>query len=535
MPFISTTTTPVDRPMDTTRRSGVSQIFKQSIPKFILEEYPLFVDFLEAYYEWLDQEGNPVEFLQNGTRYFDVDTTAARFLEHFKKTYLDSFPKNTQIHREVTLDERALMKNIREFYKIKGNEKSIQLLFKIVADSDTVIEYPREFMFRLSSGSYRDYHKIYILKDYTNLSNGFDLSNVKGLQVNQYEGFVNLIATATIDSMYEISKNGKEYYVVVVNNPSGTFIESDFSPLQITQNGIVYQYYAVPGIIDVTIENAGLGYRVGEFFTIGNTYQEHIKGYISQTSIDGAITGVQIFDNPVNYSGNDSVIFDSAFGTGGNINTTTGILTEVIQEYQDNKNLLSRVSKIQDSFEYQQFSYIVKSKRSLEEYIDAIKNIVHPSGFVVLNSLYNNVIEIRPSEYKTRILAYERTSLGSYASYFPGSFTGYGSTLPWNPTFPGDPNPRKRWGYVFSSFPAGITSINPNAVLSCCSGLYERGEFAPNITYLANPEETQYPGVTHWMVYPHPSVRGMSEVPIGSTFGRIKLGDVLKMPVPILA
>lgn len=537
MPFISTTTTPIDRPMDTTRRSGVSQIFKQSIPKFILEEYPLFIDFLEAYYEWLDQEGNPIEFLQNGTKYFDVDTTADGFLDHFKKTYLESFPKNIKIHNEVNLDERALMKNIREFYKIKGNEKSIQLLFKIIADSDTIIEYPREYMFKLSSGNYKDYHKIYVLKDYTNLSNGFDVTNVKGLQINQYEGFVNLIATATIDSIYDISKNGKEYYVIIVNNPSGTFIESDFSPLQITQNGTVYEYYAVPGVVDVVVKNGGSGYSVGEFFSIGNTYQEHIKGFISKTSIDGKINGIQIFDNPVNYNGSDIVVFDSPFGTGGNVSITTGILTEVIQEYEDNKNLLSRVSKIQDSFEYQQFSYIVKSKRSLEEYIDAIKNIIHPSGFIIFNSLYNNVIESRPSEYKTRILAFERTSIGSYASYLLGSNTGYGSTLPWNPTFPGDPNPRKRWGFVFSEFPFGATSVNPNLVLSCCTAGagYENGLFAPNITFLANPEESQYPGVTHWMLYPHPAVRGMASVPIGSTFGRIKLADVLKMPVPIIS
>ena len=117
--------------MDTTRRSGYSKIIRQAVPNFILDEYPLFTDFLEAYYEWLDQYGNPIEFLQNGGRNFDIDTTADKFLTHFKSTYLDGFPKNLAIHNDNTLDERTLIKNIREFYKIKGNEKSIQLLLSI--------------------------------------------------------------------------------------------------------------------------------------------------------------------------------------------------------------------------------------------------------------------------------------------------------------------------------------------------------------------------------------------------------------------
>jgi hypothetical protein len=534
MPFVSNTTTPLDRSIDTSRRSGYSKLFKQSVPRFILEEYPLFIDFLEAYYEWLDQHGNPIEFLQNGTKYFDIDKTSEEFLQHFKSVYLDGFPKNLEVHDETVLDERTLIKNIREFYKIKGNEKSIQLLFKIVADTDSSIEYPREYIFNISSGNYRNYYQIYVLKDYSNISLGFDLTNVKGLQLHQYEGFTNLIASATIDSIHEISSNGKEYYVITVNNPSGTFIESDFSPIQLTQNGIEFKFYPVPNVSSLEIINGGTGYAVGDFFTVGNTGQEHIKGFIYQTDQEGTITKVKIFKNPVNYNGSDTLRIDSPFGTGANFSVTTSVITDVIQEYQDNKNLLSRVSKIQDSFEYQQFSYVVKSKRSFEDYIDAIKNVIHPSGFVIFNSLYNNIFTERPTEYKTRILAYERTSIGSYASYFPGSNTGYGSLTPWNPTFPGDPNQRKTWGKVFSFWP-GKTNVNPNALPNCCTGAYETGDFAPNITYLANPSESQFSGITHWITYPHPAVRGMATVPIGSTFGGIKLQEVLRMPVPIIS
>jgi len=536
MPFISNTSTPLDRPMDTTRRSGYSKIIRQAVPNFILDEYPLFTDFLEAYYEWLDQYGNPIEFLQNGSRNFDIDTTADKFLTHFKSTYLDGFPKNLAIHNDNTLDERTLIKNIREFYKIKGNEKSIQLLYKIISDSNTTIEYPRDYIFVLSSGNYKDYHQIYLLKDYTNIANGFDITTLKGLQANQYEGLVVLVGSSTIDDIHEISYNGKEYYVLRVTNPSGTFTESDFSPIQIEQNGVVYSHYAVPSVSRLSIINGGSGYNVGEFFTIGSTGAEHIRGFLSSTDENGKITKVRIFSNPVNYGGSSTLVIDSPFGTGGSFSVERSILSDPVEEYENNKNLLSRVSRIQDSFEYQQFSYVVKSKRSLEEYGEAIKQVVHPAGFVVFNALYDNIGSIRPSEFMTRVKAYDTTSLGAYAQYMMGDRSGAGSTLPWNTSYPGEPDPRfvHRWGYVFSSW-TGRTSVNPNEVGASGGTATQYGKFIPNgvmnNAVLPNILQDQFVGITHWMTFPHPAVRGVTAIPPGTSFAAIKLNDFLQLPV----
>lgn len=536
MPFISNTSTPLDRPMDTTRRSGYSKIIRQAVPNFILDEYPLFTDFLEAYYEWLDQYGNPIEFLQNGGRNFDIDTTADKFLTHFKSTYLDGFPKNLAIHNDNTLDERTLIKNIREFYKIKGNEKSIQLLYKIISDSDTTIEYPRDYIFVLSSGNYKDYHQIYLLKDYTNIANGFDITTLKGLQANQYEGLVVLVGSSTIDDIHEISYNGKEYYVLRVTNPSGTFTESDFSPIQIEQNGVVYSHYAVPSVSGLSIVNGGSGYNVGEFFTIGSTGAEHIRGFLSSTDENGKITKVRIFSNPVNYGGSSTLVIDSPFGTGGSFSVERSILSDPVEEYENNKNLLSRVSRIQDSFEYQQFSYVVKSKRSLEEYTEAIKQVVHPAGFVVFNALYDNIGSIRPSEYMTRVKAYDTTSLGAYAQYKMENRSGAGSTLPWNTSYGGEPAPlfEHRWGYVFSSW-TGRTSVNPNEVGAEGGTATQYGKFIPNgvvnNAVLPNILQDQFVGITHWMTFPHPAGRGVTAIPPGTSFAAIKLNDFLQLPV----
>jgi len=561
MPFISNTTVDQDRPMDTTRRSGVSKIVKQSIPGFVLDEYPLLVEFLEAYYEWLDQKGNPFEFLQNGNRYFDVDTTTDEFLKYFKSSFLDGFPQRIATIEGKEKDERTLIKNIRELYKIKGSEKSIQLFFRLIADSDSIIEYPREMMFSLSSANYRNYHKIHVLRDSTAVSNGFDPTEVEGLVLNQYEGVTELIGSATMLQAYEIESGGKQYFVFLVANPVGEFLQSDFMPLLLTQNGVVHEFYPATAVSGLQILNGGKDYSAGEFFTIGNTAEQCIRGFISQTDYEGKISKVRLFDTPVNYTGTNTVSIQSPIGTGAAFALQTTVLSEAIQEYENNKNLLSSVSRIQDSFEYQQFSYVIKSKRSLEEYIDAIKRVVHPSGFVIFNSLYNNVYSIRPSQYGTRAMAYENTSIGSYAGYNFTSRTGSGDTGGWNVYRAGNPDPAGndyKWGAVFNRWdsysgvpfnPSESTNgehepdtryfwrgdTSPKLGATFAKILVDEGTNPTSLSVLPNNEQTQYSGITEWIAMPHPSIRQMTEIPNGTEFKDIRIIDILAMPVPIFS
>ena len=546
MPLVNPSDIPADRPIDITRRSGAAVVFKQSVPAFILDEYPLFVEFLEAYYEWLDQEGNPVEFLSNGNKYFDIDTTSDLFLEHFKKTFLDGFPKRitSADTGAQPFDDRILIKNIREFYKTKGSEKSIQLLFKILANTDSTIEYPREKMFVVSSANYRDFRLLYVLKDYNNLANGFDPSAVEGLDISQYQGIVDIIGNATIESIHEIVNNDREYYLITISNLVGNFIQSDYQPLIISQDGTNYEYHPVPSVAGMEITNGGTEYVVGDMFSVGNTAQQCIRGYISLTDIDGKIKKVRIFSNPVNFTGSGLLSIQTALGTGAAFSITEAIVSDNISEYANSKNLVGGQSKIQDSFEYQQFSYLVKSKRPLEAYLDAIKKIVHPSGFVILNSLYNNIYSNRPTEYKTRILAYEYPSLGAYAVYPPNTATGYGYTQGFFPN-PYDGDPTKRYGYVFSYWGDETNINNPfinpsegNRSIPSGSGAVisggNSGFFLPAATgALLNPLQSQSNGITHWIVLPHPAVRGVATVPSLTKFTNMKIIEMLRMPVPL--
>lgn len=512
------------------RKSGLAKVIKQRIPGFILEEYPLIVEFLEAYYEWLTEYGNPMEFLENSQQYFDVDSTSEKFLEHFKGSFLHEFPKNLAVHSGKTLEPRILMKNIREFYKLKGGEKSIQLLFKIITDSDTIIEYPREKMFQLSGAEYNDYRFMYLGKDYSHLSSGLNIAGLRGAEIIQREYITDTgsrLGTGVIQDAYEIQRNGREYLVLVLGRVSGEFYESDRAPVYIKQNDVEYPHYLKSCVSSLGISAGGLGYMVGDSVTVGLTSDEHIKGIVSLTTREGSIQGVDLFSHPVDYRGLTGVSIGTISGTGGSLRIETGPYTEILPNYNNYKNVLGGISRVQDSFYYQQYSYNVKSRRSLEEYVDAIKRIVHPSGFILFNSLYDNIQIPVITAYKTRAAAYEHTLLGAYAFYSPGITADLGNVyfVQYNP------GNCFAHGNSFSYWtnsklnpneePVGVTA-NP-AVL----GYLNFG--GATLRYGSGQTGLQAEGLTFWRGFSHPNTRQSEGAPAGVCLGNIEVGIMLEL------
>ena len=98
-------------------------------------------------------------------------------------------------------------------------------------------------------------------------------------------------------------------------------------------------------------------------------------------------TGTFAVDQPV------TGIVSKSNGTIDSINQSSGILsiaseTQTAGEFADNVGLLNDSSqRIQDSFFYQSFSYVIKSEVEINEWRDTIKNSVHPGGFRVFGEL----------------------------------------------------------------------------------------------------------------------------------------------------
>jgi len=108
-----------------------SLLVNKQVPEYVREEYPLFISFLEAYYEFLEQaqgtQKNDVLKQSKDLRYLsDVDASITTFEESFFNMYASLIPRDVQVSKET------LIKNVLPLYLARGNEKSFKLLFRLL-------------------------------------------------------------------------------------------------------------------------------------------------------------------------------------------------------------------------------------------------------------------------------------------------------------------------------------------------------------------------------------------------------------------
>ena len=124
------------------QRPKLSRIVAQQLPEFIREDYPTFVAFLEAYYEYMETQDVNLYDIR------DIDKTLDRFIEYF--------------HREVAVNAmkppygrpRHDLARIKDQHLAKGSEQSYKLLFRLLFNKNVTVQYPGKQMLRASDGKW---------------------------------------------------------------------------------------------------------------------------------------------------------------------------------------------------------------------------------------------------------------------------------------------------------------------------------------------------------------------------------------------
>ena len=131
----------------------VSLLINRQVPEFVRDEYPTFIRFLEAYYEFLENKqtgkNNDLNVKSKDLRYLsDVDYSIGQFEDNFFNTFADLLPKDVQV------DKAFLIKQLLPFYLAKGNEKSFKLLFRLLFNEEVEIIQPKSNILRASDGKW---------------------------------------------------------------------------------------------------------------------------------------------------------------------------------------------------------------------------------------------------------------------------------------------------------------------------------------------------------------------------------------------
>jgi hypothetical protein len=130
-----------------------SLLIKRQLPEFVREEYPLFISFLEAYYEFLEnkqgtQKNDLTKVAKDLRHISDVDLSIDEFEQQFFNTFASAVPK------DVLIDKATLIKNVLPIYLSKGTEKGFKLLFRLLFAQELDVRYPKNEVLRSSSSKW---------------------------------------------------------------------------------------------------------------------------------------------------------------------------------------------------------------------------------------------------------------------------------------------------------------------------------------------------------------------------------------------
>lgn len=148
--------------LNTANSHHIHLMVAEQIPDFVRDDHPVFVEFIEKYYEFLAQANTGILTSDSESYYYgadyamrslvdvpDIDTTDLdNFISLFKSQYGKGLP------RQLELDRKLLYKNLVDFYRAKGTEDSFKFLFRALYNEDIELYYPKQDMLIASGGNF---------------------------------------------------------------------------------------------------------------------------------------------------------------------------------------------------------------------------------------------------------------------------------------------------------------------------------------------------------------------------------------------
>ena len=375
-----------------------STLLNQVLPDFVVNDHTLFVAFIRAYYEYMEQHGNPRAEAVRLETYTDIDQTLDSFLQFFKSTYLYDFPENLS----DGINEKQLVKNIKTYYGDKGNPRSLDLLFRILYKTNADVFFPRDDIITLSESSYENET---FLK--TTRVNGSNLLDFVGGNIFQYSEDQNsssrIVASGFIDDITFKEENGIDHALIKVVAKFGNFVSNHEVIFSIDgQNNIretPFDILSTLGLAVVAgVTQDGIGYDQDDQVIIRDSNNK-IVGTTELLSVSpiGEIISVSPVKTDKIYL--SSATYDIEILTAGG----TGGILEIVSKnpeissartFTTPKSLLSSQSFIQNNFSYQNFSYRIKSDVQLKSYAGIVKKLFHPAGSMMLGEYNFNEISV---------------------------------------------------------------------------------------------------------------------------------------------
>ena len=410
--------TPLD-PRTKRVMEGISPLIQSQVPDFANSDHPNFVLFLEAYYEWMEQEGNATERTLLLNDNYDIETTIDSFISSFEDKFMKDFPVDfeTDVSGNV-VNRKQILKRIKDFYAIKGAEKSFEFFFNAFYSSILEVYYPRVDILDASGGNWIDKKSIRVTSN-NGISN-FSMKGQQALQLDQVGtqtiGFATIVDVIQYDSfpykvtelfLGDIQGEFKPGQKVRVYLEDGSYLEE-------TTFGVYTSY---------TMTSLGINYTIGDnVVVLASDSGVGASGKVNRVDDQGRIKEIVILDHGVNYTEDTSFVIESKTGDGTASGTATvGAVADYDGYYYDEGGKPSSRKRLHDSDYYQRFSYVLKTQLSLAKYRDALKSLLHPAGFKFFGDVLLTDDIKSDSPFHSELQTAQSQRIGNYTPYTFGT------------------------------------------------------------------------------------------------------------------
>jgi hypothetical protein len=309
--------------MSTNKKTSL--LINRQVPDFVRDDYPNFVLFLEAYYEFLDNNNYGLaKTLRNISDVdvsmelsSDIDDSLHTFEDHFFNSFLPFIPKDTAISKDI------IIKNVMPLLLSKGSEKSYMLLFRMLFDTEVVMSHPSDNILRASAGKWSKENVLRVMPIYYSeyVSDGVKKTYYLPEILNSSDVYV--YVDGVLITNYSFRKESKK---IVLDNipPLNSLIKIEYITLNVevlTNSLITSLTSGATAIIEKVGRNNNFSFNYFELFlntkniigsfNAGETLKIVYKGledipiYL-QTFSD--IGSVQIIDGGAYYNVGDPVI-----------------------------------------------------------------------------------------------------------------------------------------------------------------------------------------------------------------------------------
>lgn len=379
----------------------VDSVIDTFIPDHIKANYPELIAFVRAYLSYLEESSLSGYYQNTLQNQRDIRTQDQEFLRRIEQEI------GLFVPQDFSTDPQIFYDRISEVWRSKGTEEGLKLFFRLFLDDPVQIRLPWEQVLIPSDGRWVIENKIRV----SSISGNPE--DFAGTRIFQIESF----AEATVSKVERrVYSDGIIWELVLLKgSTSGEFTENNTIAIEtdIDTRAEVYR-----SVTNINIDNAGTGYKVGDFITLDGYEGVTFTAYVDNVNEDGSITAVRIanygsgntpdhiresnteedyyledfllyeYDTDTQV-GDSSLTFnvDTVSGSGASFSIDYGALITTEGQYVGVKGQLSESIVLQDSFFYQKYSYEVLTNFPISTWKGPLKRTISPAGTIPFGNI----------------------------------------------------------------------------------------------------------------------------------------------------